>query len=1043
MALYKEQKREKLTKEQFQNPTSEYRGAPFWAWNNKLDRDQLLRQIDYFKEMGMGGFHIHCREGLDTPYMGKEYQSIVAACCQKAKQEGLLCWLYDEDRWPSGTAGGMVTKNSEYCQRRLIFTAFEHPSEEFVKGDSLTYGVLYHMAEYAVMVQDGILQAYERIVPGEIIPTPARRWYAYLTIAPRNDSFNGESYVDTLNKRAIETFIEKTHQEYYRTLGSEFGQTVPAIFTDEPQFASKQTLTRCDEPQEIQIPFTDDLEEAYQEAYEESLLDKLPELFWELPEGVSVTRYRFHNFVAERFAESFADTIGQWCEAHGIMLTGHMMAEDTLVSQTSVLGDAMRSYRSFQLPGIDILMDRREFATAKQAQSASHQYGREGVLSELYGVTNWDFDFRGHKLQGDWQAALGVTTRVPHLTWVSMKGEAKRDYPASIGYQSPWYQQYSLVEDHFARVNTALTRGKARVRVGVIHPVESVWLYYGSNEKTGAIRGELQENFQNLLQWMLFGLIDFDYICESLLPSQCSVKETDVLQVGQMQYEAIVVPGCVTLRSSTLESLEAFARGGGHVIFVGEPAPYMDAQPSNRAVALAAQCKTIPFSKKRVLDALEPFRDLDIISINGLYSEWGGKGAGARTERLLYQMRQDGEDRWLFIAHGLPMLNPDIPYGEVIEIQLAGEWKPTLYHTISGTITPLPAQYQDGKTLLTCEFYEHDSLLFLLEPGTRAIAPTSEASRPEEGEIVEFPDILPITKSAPNVLLLDMAEFKIDRGPWKPREEILRIDKKVREALHIRRSRVQPWTIQKTGNARHMVHLRYTIECQYPARNLTLALENQEETRIFLDDCEIQKKVQGYFTDEAIETVALPDLGEGIHHLELELPYSEETYLEACYVIGEFGVRVIGSQALIVEPVQQLEFGSWTEQGLPFYGQNITYHIPIKLEKAGTLRVQATKFRCPLWKVYLDGDEKAAVAFAPYMAEIPDVAAGQHEVAIEVFGNQINTFGCVHNCNEQLRWFGSGAWKTEGASWAYEYQLKRCGILKKPEIRLFENKERG
>ena len=60
-------------------------------------------------------------------------------------------------------------------------------------------------------------------------------------------------------------------------------------------------------------------------------------------------------------------------------------------------------------------------------------------MSELYGVTNWDFDFMGHKGQGDWQAALGVVLRVHHLTWVSMKGEAKRDYPASIGYQVPWF----------------------------------------------------------------------------------------------------------------------------------------------------------------------------------------------------------------------------------------------------------------------------------------------------------------------------------------------------------------------------------------------------------------------------------------------------------------------------------------------------------------------------------------------------------------------------------------------------------------------------
>ena len=1038
MSLYKKQEGEELSGELFQNPSSEYRGEPFWAWNNRLETEQLLRQIGYFQEMGMGGFHIHCRAGLDTPYMGEEYKSIVRACCDKAKRDGLLCWLYDEDRWPSGSAGGMVTKDSAYCQRRMIFTAFEHPSEEFVKGGSLTHGILYHVAEYAVSVQDGILQAYERVAPGEMISPSARRWYAYLTIAPRGDSFNGESYVDTLNKRAIEKFIELTHEQYYRTLGDEFGRTAPAIFTDEPQFASKQTLARCDEAQEIQIPFTDDLEEAYQESYGESLLDRLPELFWELPEGrVSVTRYRYHDFVAERFAESFADTLGTWCERHGIMLTGHMMAEDTLASQTSVLGDAMRSYRSFQLPGIDVLMDRREFATAKQAQSASHQYGREGVLSELYGVTNWDFDFRGHKLQGDWQAALGVTTRVPHLTWVSMKGEAKRDYPASIGYHSPWYRQYSMMEDHFARLNTALTRGRARVRVGVIHPVESMWLYYGSNEKTGAIRDELQTNFQNLLGWMLFGLIDFDYICESLLPSLCSVKEEASLQVGQMQYDAVVVPGCVTLRSTTLESLEAFARGGGQVLFVGEPAPYTDARPSDRAAALAAGCRTVPFSRKRVLEALAPYRELDIISVNGVSSEWGGRGAGARTERLLYQMREDGEDRWLFIAHGLPMINPDLPYQERIEIQVAGEWQPTSYDTMSGAITPVQARYQGGKTLISHAFYEHDSLLLLLRPGRQEDLPSCE-TRNRDAETIEFPDVLPVTMSAPNVLLLDMAEFKIDRGPWRPREEILRIDEAVRAALHIKRSGVQPWTIGETAIARHMVRLRYTIECRRPARDLALALENQESTRLLLDDREIRKTVQGYFTDEAIETVALPDLEVGTHYLELEMPYSEKTCLEACYLIGDFGVRVSGSQATLVEPVRQLEFGSWTEQGLPFYGQNVTYHIPVKLERPGTLEIRATKFRCPLWKVYLDGEEQAAVALAPYTATIPGVAAGRHEVAVEVFGNQINTFGCVHNCNEQLQWFGGGAWKTKGDGWAYEYQLKRCGILKKPEIRLLQ-----
>ena len=207
------------------------------------------------------------------------------------------------------------------------------------------------------------------------------------------------------------------------------------------------------------------------------------------------------------------------------------MEEPMLKSQTAALGEAMRSYRSFGLPGIDMLCDQIEYTTAKQAQSAARQYGREGVLSELYGVTNWDFDFRGHKFQGDWQAALGVTVRVHHLSWVSMAGEAKRDYPASINYQSPWYKDYSYVEDHFARVNTALTRGQPVVKVGVIHPIESYWLHWGPKQNTSTVRSQLEDMFQNITKWLLLGQIDFDFICESLLPDLCP-NPSNPLKVG-------------------------------------------------------------------------------------------------------------------------------------------------------------------------------------------------------------------------------------------------------------------------------------------------------------------------------------------------------------------------------------------------------------------------------------------------------------------------------------------------------------------------------
>ena len=103
--LYKKNQSPTLSDSLFKNPTSEYRSAPFWSWNYALEKDELLRQIDIFNEMGFGGFHMHVRTGLKTKYLSDEFMSLVKSCVDKAKDKEMLAWLYDEDRWPSGFAG--------------------------------------------------------------------------------------------------------------------------------------------------------------------------------------------------------------------------------------------------------------------------------------------------------------------------------------------------------------------------------------------------------------------------------------------------------------------------------------------------------------------------------------------------------------------------------------------------------------------------------------------------------------------------------------------------------------------------------------------------------------------------------------------------------------------------------------------------------------------------------------------------------------------------------------------------------------------------
>ena len=441
---------------QFRNPPAGMRGAPFWAWNCDLEREELMRQIPYFREMGFGGFHIHVRSGLSTPYMGEEYRNLISDCVDEAEKQGLIPRLYDEDRWPSGFAGGLVVKAHPEYRRRWLRVAKEPLADAHMD-----------IGRYTVSRNpDGTLAAYRRLSPDE--PAAGEVWFAQIQTEADSERYNNSAYVDNLNPEAVRTFLQMTHEKLKERLGDRFGTVAPSIFTDEPQLGRECAVRNAEQAPEVRLVWTDDFADTLFASSGVRIEDVLPELIWDLPGGApSRVRWLYYDHIAERFASAYSDQIGAWCERNGIDFTGHTCSESPLRMQAWTTGEAMRFYRNMTVPGMDMLCGRHEFTTAKQVQSVVRQYGKPGMMSELYGVLGWDLDFRGHKHHGDWQAALGVTLRVPHLSWMSMKGEAKRDYPQSIFYQSPWYRQYPLIEDHFARVNLAMSQGKPVCRIGV------------------------------------------------------------------------------------------------------------------------------------------------------------------------------------------------------------------------------------------------------------------------------------------------------------------------------------------------------------------------------------------------------------------------------------------------------------------------------------------------------------------------------------------------------------------------------------------------
>jgi hypothetical protein len=245
----------------------------------------------------------------------------------------------------------------------------------------------------------------------------------------------------------------------------------------------------------------------------------------------------------------------------------------------------------------------------------------------------------------------------------------------------------------------------------------------------------------------------------------------------------------------------------------------------------------------------------------------------------------------------------------------------------------------------------------------------------------------------------------------------------------------QPWTDREAAPVLAKMELKFIIRSDVHCVAPQLALEDVEKTTIALDGRAIAREVTGWWVDESIQTIALPPISAGAHELVLTIPFTRKTNVEACYLLGDFGVAVSGAEARMVAPVRALTFGDWTTQGLAFYGGNVTYHCTIAAEGGRAMQLECAKFKNPLLSLDLDGQPAGRIAFAPFQLDLGVLAPGEHLVEITALGNRVNTFGPLHNANEKLTWIGPAAWRQTGTHWSYEYQFKRTGILAAPILR--------
>ena len=678
----------------------EYGSIPFWSWNDKLEDEELRRQIRLMKDLRMGGFFMHARGGLETEYLSDAWFHAVDVSIDEAKKCGMQAWAYDENGWPSGFAGGKLLQDRRnwavglFCDEVDAFPADEDTVAAYVPNadGSFTW-----------------------------VQAPVAGCGRYLRIHLQRDN----SYVDVLDPDITREFLRLTHEEYRKRIpAGDFGGSMPGFFTDEPQYF------RWGHTYSLTLP------KAFREAYGYDIFPGLPALFHRDVPGGTKFRHDYFKLLHERFIECWVKIVYEWCAAHGVQLTGHTVEETSLGGQLMCCGGVMPFYEYEDIPGIDYLSRGIQADIApKQLGSVCAQLGKPKALSEMYGCCGWDVSPRELKRIADLQYANGVNLMCQHLYPYSNRGQRKREYPAHYSAHNPWvagsFRRFDL---HYDRLGAALSEGAEVAPVLVVHPVHGAYMQYRKDQNW---HEKIEGHFFGLSALLGENQVPYHYGDEWLL-RKYGRAEGGRIVLGKCTYDMVVVPFTYTLDYSTAALLKEYLAQGGRLWLYKDAPTCIDGEAADLSwLRATATWKDVLALRDAVLSAPE-----------------GVKHLRKMTRRL-----PDGSSL-VFLANvetqELPCVTVDLPgASRACELDLdAPEGAPMPVRAVHGETLPggglrLRLRFEDAEShLLVIDGEESPALL----PGAPEV-PASVVPVPAEAELRERPE---------NVFPMDIAEFSKD-----------------------------------------------------------------------------------------------------------------------------------------------------------------------------------------------------------------------------------------------------------------------------------------
>ena len=315
----------------------------------------IFARIDKLLANGYGGvvLNVDYNNYLEDEVSFKLLQEVI----DYAYSLDMRIWIYDEQYYPSGSAGGLTLKEHPELESVCLGLVCDNYT---VQGSPIRvpspYGYSPLKFAIAVPIVDGTpdfnnkvnVSKYTDLAGGLCWDAPNGEWRVYsfflramyeLTYLP-NSLRASRRYLNLLSKEAVEKFVEVTYKNgYEKYLGENFGKKIDAVFTDEPsmflyrkyQVPREKTVFHSvsiyDKPNSniTVLPYIDwmvGIEDKFYDRFKYSLVDYLPDMF-EATENTARVNADFYRLVTELTENAFISTNKEYLNSKGIKFSGH------------------------------------------------------------------------------------------------------------------------------------------------------------------------------------------------------------------------------------------------------------------------------------------------------------------------------------------------------------------------------------------------------------------------------------------------------------------------------------------------------------------------------------------------------------------------------------------------------------------------------------------------------------------------------------------------------------------------------------------------